>query len=61
MNGYFFQNPIIFLEFHTLRIILLILLCYVAACTWKTSTLVLGTFQNNLYPIAFFCHVAIFP
>jgi hypothetical protein len=56
VNGIFFQDRIVLLQFQSLSSIFAILRANITAHTGLTRRFVLGTFQNDLNPIAFFCH-----
>lgn len=56
MNGHALQNRIVFLQLNSIGRIFAVLGGDVAARSGHAGCFVLGTLENNLNSIAFFCH-----
>lgn len=59
--SYFLEDRVELLEFKTVRGILTVLLGHITWCTRETGCFMLGAFQNDLMPVAFWllCHVPV--
>ena len=56
VNGYFFQNGVILLQFQALRSIFLVLGRDIPTGPGFPAGLMLGALQNHLNPTSFLCH-----
>jgi hypothetical protein len=56
VDRYFFEHRVVFLQFHTVRGILLVLGGDVPGHTGHPTGLVFGAFQNDLNAVTFFGH-----
>jgi hypothetical protein len=56
MNGHSFEDGIVFLQFHSLSGVFLVLGGNVPGSTRLSTVFMLGAFHNYLHPITFFCH-----
>lgn len=57
MNGHTLKNWIVLLKFDTLSCVFLIFSGDVTGSSRLSTFLVLGALKDNLYSIAFFCHL----
>jgi hypothetical protein len=56
MNGYLFEDSVVFLQLQTLGSVLLVLGGDVTGGAGHTAVLVLGALHYYLYPVAFLSH-----
>jgi len=57
MNGYLFEDWIIFLQLHSLGCVFSVFRRYVTRSSWHATVFVFSAFHNYLDAITFLCHV----